>query len=794
MNNQINDNNPNIENTNITTEMRECYIDYAMSVIIGRALPDVRDGMKPVHRRILYAMHELGLDPDRQFRKCVRIVGDVLGKFHPHGDASVYDALTKMAQDFSTRYPTVKGHGNFGSIDGDSPAAMRYTEAKMDYISKEMLRDINKDTVDFIDNFDGSETEPEVLTARFPHLLVNGTSGIAVGMATNMPPHNLGEVIDATVAYIDNSEIEVEELLEKLPGPDFPTGGIIFGKDGIIEAYKTGHGKIKVRGKAKIVPGKRGKSEIIITEIPFQVNKSKLIEKIAQLHNNKKIEGITEVRDESDLKQGIKIVIDLKKDINPNIVLNRLYKYTDLETTFGITNLALVPDRNGKLHPKVLSLPQILAEYTDHQRKVITRRTEFDLNKAEKRAEILEGLLIALDNIDEVIDIIRRSRSTETARNKLQKRFSLSEAQARAILDMRLQRLVGLERTRIKNEYKELKEQIRRFKKILSDPKEIDKVIKDELNEIKDNYSDERRTEIHEFQEETPEVEYIPEKDLNVTLTHKGYLNSNVGAKSRKINIGDDDIIEYDFPMTNLDDVLIFTDKGKAYKISGTDLPEVKGKGKHIKSIVSMGDDENIINVLPVKDFNDKKEIFLASSNGLVKKTNLKEFDSQLKSGITAINLKTKDDKLVQAILIDENDHEIILASRDGLGIKFNIDELKTLGRNAAGVKGISLSDGDKVVGAVTNNNYLIVLTEDGMIKSFSSEELRPQNRAGKGLKIVSDSKQKVKDLKSSHSILTEYIYETDDGFKEGKIVRKNARTDKGKLLDKNVKYLKIKS
>lgn len=780
-----------IETTNITTEMKNCYIDYAMSVIIGRALPDVRDGMKPVHRRILYAMNELGLYPERPFRKCVRIVGDVLGKYHPHGDASVYDALVRMAQDFSTRYPTVKGHGNFGSIDGDSAAAMRYTEAKMDEISKEMLRDINKNTVDFIDNFDGSESEPEVLTARFPHLLVNGSSGIAVGMATNMPPHNLGEVIDATIAYIDNPNISVEELLDYLPGPDFPTEGIIVGNEGIREAYQTGHGKIKVRGRARIEPGKRGKSEIIITELPYNVNKAKLIEKIAQLHNNKRIEGITEIRDETDLKQGIKIVIDLKKGIDANYVLSQLYKLTDLENTFGITNLALVPDSNKNLHPKVLSLPQILGEYTKHQKEVIVRRTQFDLNKAEKRAHIVEGLLIALDNIDEVIDTIRRSKNGQTANKNLQKKFKLTEIQAQAILDMRLQRLTALERTKLKNEYKELQKQIAYFKKILSDEKEVFKVVKDELQEIKEKYSDERRTEIlTEFKEQ----EYKePKKELVTTISHKGYINSKPADSKRKFVLNEDDRVAHNFEMTNHDNLLIITNKGRAYKLRGKDLPETRDRGVYFGNLFNLSDGESIIETFKVSDFNNKKQIAMATKSGMVKRTSLKEFDNQQRAGVSVVNLKG-DDELRSAILIPEEGAEVVAASKKGNVIRFDLKDINPTSRASLGVKGIGLQKDDELINMDLSKTYAVTITNDGNIKATKVSDYNKQNRGGKGLKNINHKGQEIIGFITVDDPVNTITIETeDDNFIEAGNIPIVTRTKLGiNKTDKKIRDLYI--
>lgn len=751
----------NVSTINITTEMKDCYIDYAMSVIVGRALPDVRDGLKPVHRRILYSMHELGMTPERQFRKSVRIVGDVLGKFHPHGDASVYDAMVRMAQDFSTRYPTIMGHGNFGSIDGDGAAAMRYTEAKMDYISQEMLRDINKNTVNFIENFDGTEMEPEVLTARFPHLLVNGSQGIAVGMATNMPPHNLAEVIDATISYIDHPNTSVDSLMKKMPGPDFPTGGIIMGSEGIKEAYETGKGKLKVRGKATIEEGKRGKHLIVISEIPYMVNKAKLNEKIHNLAQQGKIQGIVETRDESDLKNGIRLVVETKKGFDPQIILNRIYQLTELESTFGVTNLALVPDKKGKLHPKILGLKDILEEYVKHQKEVITRRTQFDLEKAEKRAHILEGLIIALDNIDEVIEIIRKSRDGNSARKKLMNRFKLSEAQAQAILDMRLQRLTGLERNKLKAEFKDLQKLIKEYKKILSDEKEVLRVIKEELREIKKSYKDDRRTQIGESVNQEDIVTFET-KDLDVTLSHNGYLNSSFSERNRKPVIAEGDSLQETIKMQNTDDLLFFTNKGRAYKLKGTEIPETRGKGTHIHNLLNFDGGERLVAVVPVKEEETDREVVMATSGGLVKRIRLSEFNNTKKSGINAINLKGED-LLIDVLPIEEKDKEVMLATRNGFSIRIGLDEISTLGRTAAGVKGIGLSEGDNLVSLIKTGKYIISVTEDGYAKATELKNFKKQNRGGKGLLLTDKRSRKISGIAAVENPKDQIIVETGE-------------------------------
>ena len=632
----------------INKEMKKCYIDYAMSVIVGRALPDVRDGLKPVHRRILYAMQELGLEPNKGYRKCARIVGEVLGKYHPHGDSSVYDALVRMAQDFSMRYMLVDGHGNFGSVDGDSAAAMRYTEAKMNKIAVEMLRDINKNTVDFMPNFDGEEQEPVVLPSRYPNLLVNGSSGIAVGMATNIPPHNLGEVIDGTIMLIDNPEATGLELMTCIKGPDFPTGGIIMGKSGIRAAYETGKGKVVVRSKTEIEE-ENGRHKIVVTEIPYQVNKAKLIESIADLVKDKKIVGISDLRDESD-REGMRIVIELKKDANPNVVLNLLFKHTKMQDTFGIIMLALVDNQ-----PEVLSLKQILSNYINFQKEVVTRRTIFELEKAQARAHILEGLRIALDNIDEVISIIRGSKTSEIAKNTLSERFGLSEKQAVAILEMRLRRLTGLERDKIEEEYAELMKLIDYLNSILASEELLLSVIKDELLEIKSRYNDERRTQIEKVVNDIDIEDLIQEEETVITLTHTGYIKRisadtysaqrRGGRGIQAMSTKEDDFVEHVLVTSTHSDVLFFTNRGRVYKKRAYEIPDAgrTAKGTNIINLIQIEQDERIETVLTVRDNIVDGYLFMATKQGLVKKTPLSEFKNLRMSGLIAINLREGD-------------------------------------------------------------------------------------------------------------------------------------------------------
>ncbi|AWK50292.1 DNA gyrase subunit A [Clostridium beijerinckii] len=723
----------------IKNEMKKCYIDYAMSVIVGRALPDVRDGLKPVHRRILFSMQELGLYPEKGYRKCARIVGDVLGKYHPHGDTSVYDALVRMAQDFSMRYMLVDGHGNFGSVDGDGAAAMRYTESKMNKIAVEMLRDINKNTVDFMPNFDGEEQEPVVLPARYPNLLVNGSSGIAVGMATNIPPHNLGEIIDGTVMLIDNPDATVLDIMTKIKGPDFPTGATIMGKAGIRAAYETGRGKVVVRAKAEIEE-ENGRNKIIVTEIPYQVNKAKLIENIADLVKDKRITGISDLRDESD-RDGMRIVIELKRDANPNIVLNLLYKHTKLQDTFGVIMLALVNNQ-----PKVLNLKQILEYYIEFQRDVITRRTVFDLNKVEARAHILEGLKIALDNIDEVISIIRNSKTSEIARNTLIERFNFSEKQCQAILEMKLRRLTGLERDKIDDEYNELMKQVEYLKSILESEEKLLGVIKDELIEIKNKYSDERRSKIEKILNEIDIEDLIQVEDVVITLTNSGYIkriladtysSQRRGGKGiQAMTTKEDDIVEHVMITSTHSDVLFFTNKGRVYKLRAYEIPDAgrQAKGTNLINLIAIEPDEKIQTVLTVTD--DKREgfLFMGTKNGIVKKTPISEFKNLRKNGLIAISLKDGDELL--KVKNTHGDANIMVITQNGYAVKFNEKNVRPMGRTASGVKAINLKGDDIAVcmDIAVDGEELLVISENGYGKRTPITAYKLQNRGGVGL------------------------------------------------------------
>ncbi|WP_055340916.1 DNA gyrase subunit A [Paraclostridium sordellii] len=722
-------------------EMKKSYIDYAMSVIAGRALPDVRDGLKPVHRRILYSMSELNLTPDKPYRKSARIVGDVLGKYHPHGDSAVYLAMVRMAQDFSTRGLLVDGHGNFGSVDGDSPAAMRYTEARMSKLALELLRDIDKETVDFIPNFDESLKEPSVLPSRFPNLLVNGSNGIAVGMATSIPPHNLGEVIDATIHLIDNEECSVEELMQFIQGPDFPTSAIIMGKENIAEAYRTGRGKVKVRARAYIEELAKGKQQIVITEIPYQVNKAKLVEKIAELVKDKKLEGISDLRDESN-RNGMRIVIELKRDANANIVLNKLYKHSQMEDTFSIIMLALV---NGE--PKVLNLKQVLYHYVQHQKDVVTRRTKFDLNKAEARAHILEGLRIALDNLDEVIKLIRGSKTTQEAKDGLMDRFNLSEVQAQAILDMRLQRLTGLERDKIEAEYEELLKKINKLREILSDERLLMNVIKQELSIVKENYADERRTEIRHAEGEIDMRDLIENEEVAVTLTHFGYIkrmpidtykSQNRGGRGiSALTTREEDFIKELITTQTHSRLLFFTNKGRVYRLNAYEIPEAKrqAKGSAIVNLLQLNSDEKIATMISIDDASDSQYLLLATKNGIVKKTKREEFKNINKSGLIAIGLR-EDDELID-VRVTDGSEDVILVTKGGMSIRFDENDIRHMGRTAMGVKGITLNKNDKVVSMnlCSEGTDLLVVSENGFGKRTSIEEYRSQIRAGKGIK-----------------------------------------------------------
>ncbi|MCC0629768.1 DNA gyrase subunit A [Clostridioides sp. ES-S-0108-01] len=732
----------------IAEEMKKSYIDYSMSVIAGRALPDVRDGLKPVHRRILYSMSELNLTPDKPYRKSARIVGDVLGKYHPHGDTAVYYAMVRMAQDFSTRALLVDGHGNFGSVDGDSPAAMRYTEAKMSKLSLELLRDIEKETVDFKPNFDESLKEPSVLPARYPNLLVNGSNGIAVGMATSIPPHNLAEVIDATVYLIDNPECSVDELIKFVQGPDFPTAAIIMGKESIAEAYRTGRGKVKVRSRAFIEELPKGKQQIIVTEIPYQVNKAKLVERIAELVKEKRIEGISDLRDESN-RNGMRIVIELKRDANANIVLNNLYKHSQMEDTFSIIMLALVDGQ-----PRVLNLKQILYHYIKHQEDVVTRRTKFELNKAEARAHILEGLKIALDNIDAVISLIRASKTGQEAKIGLIEKFKLTEIQAQAILDMRLQRLTGLERDKIEAEYEDLIKKINRLKEILADERLLLNVIKDEITIIKENYSDERRTEIRHAEGEIDMRDLISDEEIAITLTHFGYIKRlpSDTYKSQKrggrgisaLTTREEDFVRHLITTTTHSRLLFFTNKGRVFKLNAYEIPEGKrqAKGTAIVNLLQLSADEKIATLIPI-DGNDENEyLLLATKKGIVKKTKREEFKNINKSGLIAIGLRD-DDELIGVELTDGK-QEVLLVTKEGMSIRFDENDIRYMGRTAMGVKGITLSKEDFVVSMnlCSKGTDVLVVSKNGFGKRTNIEEYRSQIRAGKGIKTYNISEK----------------------------------------------------
>lgn len=727
-----------LEQTEIYSEMKKSYIDYAMSVIVGRALPDVRDGLKPVHRRILYGMGHLGVTPDKPHKKSARIVGEVMGKYHPHGDSSIYDAMVRLAQDFSTRYMLVDGHGNFGSVDGDSAAAMRYTEARMTPFALEMLRDIEKETVDFRDNFDGEEKEPVVLPSRFPNLLVNGSNGIAVGMATSIPPHNLKEVIDATIRVIDEPDCDIEELIKIVKGPDFPTGAQILGKAGMREAYRTGTGKVKVRSCCEIEETDRGKSQIVITEIPYMVNKARLIEKMADLVKEKKIEGVSAIRDESN-REGIRIVVELKRDANPQITLNRFYKHTQLQDSFSMIMLALV---DGK--PEVLTLKRFLEEYVKFQKEVVTRRTKFDLAKAEARAHILEGLRIALDNIDAVIKTIRESYSN--AKENLMENFGLSDIQAQAILDMRLARLQGLEREKIENEYNELMKRIAYYKSLLADEVLLMGVIKDELIEIRDKFGDERRTKIIRDEGEFDEEDLVEEENVTITFTHLGYIK-RVPADTYKaqkrggkgitgVTTRDNDFVK-DLVMTSThDNLMFFTNTGKAHKIKAYEIPEATrtARGTPAINFLNLLQRERITAVIPVKEFSDDKYLIAITKNGLIKKTALNEFDTKRTTGLIAINLKDEDELI--AIKQSTGSNNIIIVTRKGKCICFSEKDVRPMGRIASGVRAIKLDKDDEVVSMelVEPEQQLMVVTENGFGKRTPVEEYKIQVRGGKGL------------------------------------------------------------
>ena len=739
-----------VHEVDLQKTMEKSYIDYAMSVIASRALPDVRDGLKPVQRRVLYSMIELNNGPDKPHRKCARIVGDTMGKYHPHGDSSIYGALVNMAQDWSTRYPLVDGHGNFGSVDGDGAAAMRYTEARLSKISMEMLADINKNTVDFQPNFDETEREPVVLPSRYPNLLVNGTSGIAVGMATNIPPHNLREVIQAVVKIIDNiieeqRDTSIEEILEIVKGPDFPTGATILGTRGIEEAYRTGRGKMRVRAVTNIETLPNGKSRIIVTELPYLVNKARLIEKIAELVRDKKIDGITDLNDHSS-REGMRICIDLRKDANANVVLNQLYKHTQLQDTFGVIMLCLV-STNGSLEPKVLNLHDMLKYYLAHQEDVVTRRTQYDLNKAQERAHILEGLLKALDNIDEVIRIIRGSRSVQIARQELMDRFELTDVQAQAIVDMRLRALTGLEREKLETEYAELMEKIRKLKAILEDRNLLLRVIREEMLEISDKYGDDRRTSIGFDAFDISMEDMIPRENTVITMTKLGYIkrmtvdnfrSQNRGGKGIKgMQTLDDDYIEELMMTTTHHYVMFFTNTGRVYRLKAYEIPEASrtARGTAIINLLQLMPGERITAVIPINKFEEDQYLMMATRKGLVKKTPIRDYANVRKIGLAAISLRD-DDELIE-VKVTNNKKDIILVTKDGQCIRFKETDVRTTGRVSMGVRGINLMDGDEVVGMQLNSQgyYLLVVSENGMGKRTSISEFTCQNRGGKGVK-----------------------------------------------------------
>lgn len=735
-----------IHEVDLKKTMETSYIDYAMSVIASRALPDVRDGLKPVQRRVLYSMIELNNGPDKPHRKCARIVGDTMGKYHPHGDSSIYGALVNMAQDWSTRYPLVDGHGNFGSVDGDGAAAMRYTEARLSKISMSMLSDINKDTVDFMPNFDETEKEPVVLPSRYPNLLVNGTTGIAVGMATNIPPHNLKEVIGAVVKIIDNQveedrETEMDELLEIVKGPDFPTGGMILGKAGIDEAYRTGRGKIRVRAVTEIEPMQNGKNRIVVTELPYMVNKARLIEKIAELVRDKKIDGITDLRDESS-REGMRVCIELRRDVNPNVILNQLFKHTQLQDTFGVIMLALVDNQ-----PKVLNLYEMLNYYLLHQKDVVTRRTKYDLNKAEERAHIVQGLLIALDNIDEVIKIIRGSADVASAKQQLMERFALSEAQANAIVEMRLRALTGLERNKLEEEYKSLMELIGELKAILADEKRLLTVIKEEILAISDKYGDERRTSIGFDEYDISMEDMIPVTNTVITFTKLGYIkrmnvdnfkSQHRGGKGIKgMETIDDDYIVEMMMTTSHHYLMFFTNTGRVYRLKAYEIPECSrtARGTAIVNLLQLQPDEKITSMIPIKEYSDDQYLFMATKRGIVKKTKITDYENIRKTGLAAINLR-EDDRLIE-VKLTNNTEDIILITKFGQCIRFHETDVRNTGRTSMGVIGMSLADQDDVIAMqlASQGDSLMIVSEKGLGKCTLVDEFTPQNRGGKGVK-----------------------------------------------------------
>lgn len=763
----------------IEDEMKGSYIDYAMSVIVARALPDVRDGLKPVHRRVLYGMYELGLFHNKPFKKSARIVGEVLGKYHPHGDAAVYDTMVRMVQDFSLRYPLVEGQGNFGSIDGDSPAAMRYTEARLSRIAEEMLKDLDKNTVDFTPNFDDSLQEPTVLPSYIPNLLINGASGIAVGMATNIPPHNLNEVVDGLVALIKDPELSNEKLMKYVTAPDFPTGGIIYGYDGVKEAYTTGRGKIIIRAKANIETLKTGKENIVITELPYQVNKANLIEKIAELVREGKLDDISDIRDESD-RDGLRIVIELKRDAQAEVVLNQLYKHTNMQVTFGVIMLALV---NGV--PTVLTLKQMMQHFIDHRHEVLVRRTKFDLDAAERRAHILEGYKIALDNIDEIVQLIKKSKDVETAKNGLMRKFKLSEIQAKAILDMRLQRLTGLERKKIEDEYRETIKLIEKLRFILANKAKRMQIISEELLELKEKYGDERRTIVIKDYSEFSIEDIIAEEDVVITISHNGYIKRfPVSGYKRQSRGGkgvsgaatrDDDFIEHMFIASTHNYILLFTDQGKCHWLKVYEIPEGgrATRGRSILNLVQLDKGDSIRAYVSIREFDPNRFVVMVTERGLIKKTKLDAFSNPRKTGIIAINLN-EGDRLIDAKISDGAD-DIIIGTREGMAIRFNEQDVRDMGRNATGVKAINLDKNDRVVGMVVSKrkSTILVVTENGYGKRTEIDEYRITRRGGKGVKTLktSDKNGKMVDIKE--------IDDNDDIViitEKGMIIRQHAK------------------
>ena len=735
----------NLIDVNLTSEMKTSFIDYAMSVIVARALPDVRDGLKPVHRRILYGMNELGVTPDKPHKKSARITGDVMGKYHPHGDSSIYEAMVRMAQWWSYRYMLVDGHGNFGSMDGDGAAAQRYTEARMSKIALEMLRDINKNTVDFADNYDASEREPMVLPARFPNLLVNGATGIAVGMATNIPPHNLGETIDAVKLMMDNPEVTTRELMEVLPGPDFPTGALVMGRSGIHKAYETGKGSIVLRSRTEIEETKSGRERIVVTEFPYMVNKTKVHEHIVRLVQEKRIEGITAVRDESN-REGVRFVIEVRRDASANVILNNLFKMTQMQTNFGFNMLAI---QNGV--PKILSLRQILSSYIEHQKEVVTRRTIFDKEKAEARAHILEGLLIALDHIDEVIRIIRNSQTDAEAQAELMSKFKLSERQSQAILDMRLRRLTGLERDKIQSEYDDLVALIADLTDILAKPERVAAIIKEELEEVKRKFGDARRTELMVGEVLSLEDEdLIEETDVLITLSNKGYIKrldqaeftaqKRGGRGVQGTGVKDDDFVRELVSTSTHDHLLFFTNKGRVYRLKGYEIPEYgrTAKGLPIVNLLKLDDGESIQTIINVEqDQSDEAYLFFTTRQGLVKRTNVAEFSNIRQNGLKALNLRDEDE-LINVFLTDGNT-DVIIGTKYGYSVRFNESVVRNMGRSATGVRGVNLREGDKVVGAsvVTDQDEVLIITEKGYGKRTIASEYPTKGRGGKGIKTA---------------------------------------------------------